>query len=217
MVHCSAYNCFEDSRKRKSSGSRTAAAESASVTNDVSDGPSQPRQKSETLFKFPSDPSLQKVWIAKMDLLNFELKTNSRLCQDHVEEDQFEEGPKFIASLGLEGIKHPSLKRNAVPTIFDKGSPKGSGQVKGKRSFKRRTVIKPITSRFQSLFSSESPSPKKLRSKKRYGGFAKRRRLEMIAELVEREEATSNHDHDKQTSIVLTSDAGIDTAESEYS
>eukprot|EP00795_Rhopilema_esculentum_P005640 gene5640-10864_t len=211
MVHYSAYNCFEDSRKRKSRGSRTAAAENAS---DISDGPSQPRQKSKTLFKFPSDPSLQKVWIAKMGLLNLELKTHSRLCQDHFEEDQFEVGPKFIASLGLEGIKHPSLKPDAVPTIFYKGSPKGRWQVKGKRSFKRRTVVKPITSRFQSPLSLESPSPKKLGQKKRYRGFAKRRRLEMIAELVKREEATANHDHGKQTSIVLMSDAGIDPAES---
>eukprot|EP00795_Rhopilema_esculentum_P005635 gene5635-10855_t len=169
MVHCSAYNCFEDSRKRKSCGSRMAAAENAS---DISDGPSQPRQKSKTLFKFPSDPPLQKVWITKMGLLNLELKTHSRLCQDHFEEDQFEVGPKFIASLGLEGIKHPSLKPDA------------------------------------------SPSPKKLSPKKRYRGFAKRRRLEMIAELVKREEATANHDHGKQTSIVLMSDAGIDPAES---
>ena len=92
-----------------------------------------------------------------MALLNFELKTHSRLCQDHFEEDQFEVGPKFIASLGLEGIKRPSLKHDAVPTIFDKGSPKGSGQVKGKRSFKRRTVIKPITSRFQSLVGVSKP------------------------------------------------------------
>ena len=91
MVHCSAYNCFEDSRKRKSSGSLRAAAENASVTNDVSAGPSQ----SKTLFKFPSDPSLQKVWNRKNGSSEFELKTHSRLCQDYFEEDQFQVGPKI--------------------------------------------------------------------------------------------------------------------------
>ena len=39
----------------------------------------------------------------------------------------------------------------------------------------------------------------------------------MIAELVEREEATANHEHGKQTSIVFTPDAGIDPTESEFS
>eukprot|EP00795_Rhopilema_esculentum_P005632 gene5632-10848_t len=94
---------------------------------------------------------------------------------------------------------------------------KGVGKSREKGAFKRRTVIKPITSRFQSPFSLESPSPKKLSPKRGYRGFAKQRRLEMIAELVKREEATANHDHGKQTSIVLMSDAGIDPAESELS
>ena len=85
-----------------------------------------------------------------MNLINFEVKPHSRLCHDHFEEDQFEVSPKFIASFGLEGIKHPTLKSDAVPTILDRGSRlKGGYQVKGKISFKRRPAST-IESKFQS-------------------------------------------------------------------
>ena len=142
MVHCSAYNCLADSRKRKGDRKEQGNAEEAAATRDSLPGPSQPPPPKKTFFQFPSDPALQRVWVAKLNLVNFRVKAHSRLCQDHFEENQFEVGPKLIASLGLEGIKRPSLKRDAVPTIFDKGSPKASGQVKGKKVFKRNTAKK---------------------------------------------------------------------------
>ena len=139
------------------------------------DGPSHPTQI-KTLFVFPTNHALRKIWISEMNLINFEVKSHSRLCQDHFEVDQFEVSPKFIASLGLEGIKRPTLKSDAVPTIFYRGSPKGSKQVKGKISFKRRPAST-IESKFQSKF--QPSSPKKLSPKKRNGAFFKRRRLEV--------------------------------------
>ena len=120
MVHCSAYNCFVGSRKRKSKKDQMVCSEDAAATLD---GPSHPTQI-KTLLVFPTNHALGKIWISKMNLINFEVKSHSRLCQDHFEEDQFEVSPKFIASLGLEGIKRPTLKSDAVPTIFDRGSPK---------------------------------------------------------------------------------------------
>eukprot|EP00795_Rhopilema_esculentum_P016143 gene16143-7505_t len=122
MVHCSAYNCFVDSRKRKSKKDLVVCSEDAAATLD---GPSHPTQI-KTLFVFPTNHALQKIWILKMNLIIFEVKPHSRLCQDHFEEDQFEVNPKFIAFLGLERIKGPTLKSDAVPTIFDRGPKKPS-------------------------------------------------------------------------------------------
>ena len=177
--HCSAYNCLEDSRKRKAGRNEQNDDGNAAAMKDSLPGPSQPRPPpKKTFFQFPSDPALQKIWVAKLNLVDFRVKAHSRLCQDHFEENRFEVGPKLIASLGLEGIKRPSLKRDAIPTIFDKGSPKASRQVTGKKIFKRSTA-KRMDAKFQSKFSPSLGSPKKLSPKKRYGAFAKRRRLEV--------------------------------------
>ena len=100
---------------------------------------------------------MQKVWVAKLNLVD--LRGNSRLCQDHFEENQFELGPKLIASLGLEGIERPSLKRDADPTIFYKDSPKASQQVGGKKVFKRSTAKK-IDAELQSKFLQVQLAPK---------------------------------------------------------
>ena len=162
MVHCSAYNCFVDSRKRKSKKDRVVCSEDAAATRD---GPSHPTQI-KRLFVFPTNHALRKIWISKMNYINFEVESHSRLCQDHFEEDQFDVSQKFIASLGLEGIKRLTLKSDAVPTIFDRGSPKGSKQVKGKISFIRRPAST-SESKFQSKFQPSSPT--KLSPKKRYG------------------------------------------------
>ena len=173
MVHCSAYNCLADSRKRKGDEDAVAVPESGASKEAVG---IRPRQR-KSFFRFPSDSALQKVLVAKLNLVNFKVKPHSRLCQDHFEKNQFEIGPKRILSLGLTGIKRLSLKSDAVPTIFHKGSPKASGQVKGNKKFKRNPV-KRLESHFKSHLSSNSPSPKKSRPKK-YGAFVKRRRLEV--------------------------------------
>ena len=166
MVHCSAYNCFEDSRRR--------------VTSELSNSsPKNARRK--TLFSFPKDPALRRRWIQNMRLANFEAKDHTRLCEKHFEDDQFEVSLKVLESMGMLGLKQLKLKKDAVPTVFDRGSPKGSGQVLGKKSFKRKKTN--LETKFQSKFSYPCGSPKKLSPKKRYGAFSKRRRLE-VSEII---------------------------------
>ncbi|XP_076018415.1 uncharacterized protein LOC143010112 [Genypterus blacodes] len=63
------------------------------------------------LFRFPKDPTRKKKWVANSRRINFEPTENSRLCQDHFEQNQFEE----IARSPAGGKK---LKPNAVPTLF---------------------------------------------------------------------------------------------------
>ena len=163
MVHCNAYNCFEDSRRR--------------LSNEKNTSPTKVSRR-KTLFCFPKDPALRRRWVQNMRLENFVVKDHSRLCERHFEEDQFEVSPKLIESLGMIGKKQLKLKRDAIPTIFDRGSPKSSGQVQGKKSFKRKKVSN-LQTKFQSKFEYLCSSPKKLSPKKRYGAYTKRRRLEV--------------------------------------
>lgn len=163
MVHCNAYNCLEDSRRR--------------LTIEKSTSPTKFSRK-KTLFCFPKDPEFRRRWVQNMRLENFTVKDHSRLCERHFEENQFEVSPTIIESLGMTGKKKLKLKGDAIPTIFDRGSPKSSGQVQGKKSFKRKKVQN-IQTKFQSKFEYLSGSPKKLSPKKRYGAYTKRRRLEV--------------------------------------
>ena len=131
-----------------------------------------------TLFCFPKDPAFRRRCVQNMHLENFVVKDHSRLCEKHFEEDQFEVSPKVIESLGLKGKKKLKLKIDAVPTIFDRGSPKSSSQVLGKKSFKRKKMSS-LETKFQSKFDYLCGSPKRLSPKKRYGAYTKRRRLEV--------------------------------------
>ena len=63
------------------------------------------------------------------------VKDQSRVCQVHFENECFELSPELLKSLGLDTLETPyrcRLKRNTVPAIFDRGSPKAKCQVKGK-------------------------------------------------------------------------------------
>ena len=163
MVHCNAYNRFEDSRRR--------------LSNEKSTFPTKVSRKN-TLFCFPKNPALRRRWVQNLRLENFVVKNHSKLRERPFEEDQFEVSPKLIESLGMIGKKQLKLKRDAVPTIFDRGSPKSSGQVQGKKSFKRKKVSN-LQTKFQSKFEYLSSRPKKLSPRKRYGAYTKRQRLEV--------------------------------------
>ena len=135
--------------------------------------------RKKTLYSFPKEPAMQKKWIAKTFLENLVVKPLSRLCQDHFEEDQFERGQKFLKSLNMEHMK-PVLRADAIPTVFNKDAPKGGGQVKGKVAFKRNQFNSKFCSKFEgssSPVSSSSPRKQSPR-RKRFGAYAKRRRLE---------------------------------------
>ena len=161
MVHCNEYNCLEDSRKQ--SGKLQASA----FTKP---------EKRTTFFTFPKDPTLRRIWVRNMRLENFVVKDHSRLCEKHFEEDQFEVSRSVIESLGWVGKKQLKLKKDAVPTIFDRGPPKSTGQMKGKISFKRKK--QELHSNFQSKFMP-TDIPKRMSPIKRYGAYVKRRRLEV--------------------------------------
>ena len=161
MVHCNAYNCLVDSRKR---------------SDKVNDSSCTQPERRITFFSFPKDPVYHRLWVQNMRLENFVVKDHSRLCEKHFEDDQFKVIRHVIESLGSAGKKQIKLKNVAVPTIFDPGSPKSSGQVKGKKTFKRKKLV--LQSKLQSKFVC-NVNPKKGSPKKRYGAYTKRRRSEV--------------------------------------
>lgn len=67
------------------------------------------------LFRFPKDPVRQKKWLVNCRR-DFEPTPHSRLCQDHFEQNQFEE----VARSPAGGKK---LKPNAIPTLFSNTDP----------------------------------------------------------------------------------------------
>ena len=74
--------------------------------------------------------------------------------------------------MGMLGLKQLKLKKDAVPTVIDRGLPKGSGQVFGEKSFERKKTN--FETKFQSkFFGYQCGSPKKLSPEKRYGAFSK--------------------------------------------
>nr|XP_054926326.1 THAP domain-containing protein 1-like [Dermacentor andersoni] len=63
-------------------------------------------------FRFPRDKERRKVWEAKVRRQDWNVNDNSRICERHFEEDQFEGKRKDGRRL---------LKSTAVPTLFDFG------------------------------------------------------------------------------------------------
>ena len=77
-----------------------------------------------------------------MRLANFNLKPHLRLCKEHFSNHSYQRSPDLLRSLGLEN-ERLFLKDDTVPTIFDRGSPKGKKQVKGRTPFKARPLLSP--------------------------------------------------------------------------
>ena len=142
MVHCNAYNCLEDSRTQ--CGKLQAS------------GSTKPEKRT-TFCIFPKDPVLHRFWVRNRQLEKFVVTDHSRHCEKHFEEDQFEVSRRVIESLGWVGKKQLKLLKDAIPMIFDQGSPKSTCQVKGKISSKRKQQA--LHSNFQSKFISTN-SPK---------------------------------------------------------
>ena len=75
-----------------------------------------------------------------ISLNKFPTEDHSGVCQVHFENECFELSPELRKSLGLDTLEKPyrcRLKHDAIPTIFDRGSPKAKCQVKGKQTFSK--------------------------------------------------------------------------------
>ena len=90
MVFCAAINCHNNSKSKVST------------------------------FKFPQDARLRKEWIVKMKRKGFTPSKHSRVCAEHFSEDCFEQNIMVMSLLGpsFKPLRL-SLKKNAVPTIFN--------------------------------------------------------------------------------------------------
>lgn len=153
MVHCAAYNCLTDSRKNKLT----------------------------SLYKFPSklDSKRRNKWLTNLRLKDFKIKKHSRLCQLHFEFKCFERSPELLKSLGLDVLGYrPKLNEDAVPTLFDRGSPKAKCQMRGKQTFSTRKQDK-AKEKYKGRLSPRLSPRKRFSHGKKYGAFAKRRRLEV--------------------------------------
>ena len=111
------------------------------------------------------------------------------VCQVDFENECFELSPELLKSLGLDTLEKPyccRLKRHAIPTIFDRGSPKAKCQVKRKQTFSKTKTKGKVKAKFRIRLSPRLSPRKSLRTGlgqghcgKKYGAFAKRQRTEV--------------------------------------
>ncbi|XP_033753037.1 THAP domain-containing protein 2-like [Pecten maximus] len=71
-----------------------------------------------SLYIFPKDKTLRKIWTGKLRRQEFSPSQHSKLCERHFEDDQFAVNPIVLKSLSWT-LKRKKLVPNAVPTIFD--------------------------------------------------------------------------------------------------
>ena len=76
------------------------------------------------LFSFPKDLQLRKKWVDQVRRTRdkWEPTEHSRLCSCHFEESCFEVRSRLAETLDL-GKTKVMLKRDAVPTLFDRSMP----------------------------------------------------------------------------------------------
>ena len=150
MVGCAAYNCFNNSSHKSKRDEHE-------------------EKKKVAFHKFPDDQKLKKKWIENMRLENFLVKPHTRLCSEHFLPEDYEQTPLLMGSFGL-GATRLRLKVDAVPTKFDRGSPRGKKQVKGRVTFKAK--LKPSSPKKSvpgSRTASQRAAPKR-------GAYEKRQR-----------------------------------------
>ena len=88
------------------------------------------------------------------------VKDHCGVCQADFENECFELSPELLKSLGLDTLEKPyrcRLKRDAIPTIFDCGSPKAKCQVKGKQMFSKTKPKGKVKAKFRARLSPEIP------------------------------------------------------------
>eukprot|EP00794_Sanderia_malayensis_P020923 gene20923-22978_t len=112
MACCAAYNCFNNSSRKGRHG-----------------------QGRVTFHKFPKDGDLCKKWIESLRLQTFFLTDNKRICSEHFLRECYQRHPIFMESLGFSN-ERMLLKEGIIPTVFDRGTPKGRKQLKGFVHFK---------------------------------------------------------------------------------
>lgn len=70
-----------------------------------------------SLFSFPKDSNLRKVWTHSCKRWNFVPGPSHRLCSAHFSKDSFTQDPLRLAELGVHGKFQARLKPDAVPSI----------------------------------------------------------------------------------------------------
>ncbi|KAM7309560.1 hypothetical protein ISCGN_006567 [Ixodes scapularis] len=69
--------------------------------------------------KFPSEPTLRKLWIraARPSQPTWKPAKGDCLCTEHFEDEDYKTSPKLLQSLGLP-VKQAYLKPDVVPSLF---------------------------------------------------------------------------------------------------
>ncbi|XP_062589461.1 THAP domain-containing protein 10-like [Saccostrea cucullata] len=168
MVQCAAFNCTVKSGQGKS------------------------------MFLFPKDPKLKKIWTLKLKRDGFQPTRYTKLCELHFDKGQFTVHPGLAASVGFQP-KYTILKPGAIPTIFDYSSP-------------ARPCKRPRDAECEDLYS---PTPSKTpRKSSALEKIRKKRRLTGIDTVLPREcqQSSSGTSHNTdQCLLVQDNDATADT------
>ena len=80
------------------------------------------RQDGVSLYRFPSDEQVKKLWIKQVKTHRAHWdgpSTYSVLCSHHFKEDCFEEGPLQLTE---EYVSKRKLRKDAIPTVFPKAN-----------------------------------------------------------------------------------------------
>lgn len=88
-----------------------------------------------SLYLFPKDAKLRKIWVLKLKRDGFEPSQYTKLCEHHFEKDQFVVNPDVAATVGFQP-KSKMLITGAIPIIFDYTDPKSRFSQHGKRPAK---------------------------------------------------------------------------------
>ena len=98
-----------------------------------------------SFFTFPSDPVMRQRWTREVQRTRDQWNGPSKhsvLCANHFTKDCFEPDSAIAATMGL--TKRLRLKRNAIPTVFERQAPQHPGpsacSISGVRSTRKRSA-----------------------------------------------------------------------------
>ncbi|KAJ8301015.1 hypothetical protein KUTeg_022534 [Tegillarca granosa] len=115
-----------------------------------------------SLFTFPKDDRIRKVWVSKIRREGFVPTATSRLCAKHFELEMFVHNPQIMMSAGFKP-KSLRLVPDAVPTIFD---------------YSKRSKTK----------ETNETGGKRKKTERQSKAFQKRRKLEVLSDLQQNDE-----------------------------
>ena len=91
--------------------------------------------------RFPKDPYMIKLWIAKINREDFrekDIKASAFLCSKHFTDADYETSPALLKDMNIN--YRPNLKNGTIPSIFPHKQPRSSRRSTAAEKRKRAQV-----------------------------------------------------------------------------